>query len=264
MADYNGGGNKGGYNGPQTPRKLTHFDVKTNWLRAKPPEGAKSAPTMRFRTIGNQPRIVVKTQVPNDKDYGTISFNTDSPTFFSILKTILDVADGKLTDTYTFEYKTLWMGKQKLDAPATISEFIVGRDEKHGRVYVAVTARQRPRIQFFFGPSLSHGLLVNGEKADPKLLSEVYAKGFVEYIGPIVQQMMVDEFDETKNDVAKPPGENGFNNNGGGNNYQRGNGGGGNNYQRSNGGGNSGGGGNGGSYGNPSPSSDIDDFDDSF
>lgn len=222
------------------PYQPNFLDVMSTWVFGEPAEGATKRPQFRVKVMGNVPRLMVKTQVPNDKNNGRIDFNLDLPTFTSILHVIEEIVKGN-REKAEFQYIDDFVGGKKLDQKIVVSRLLVGRGD-NGRIYIAIIGHERPKIRFYFGPSQYHNAVVDGQE-DEKLLSEIYAMGFVGWAGPVVRQMLLEKFDPEAKNVAKMPTQQGGQGGGG---YNRGGGGG----QYNGGGSNSGGGGS------------LDDFDD--
>ncbi len=215
---------------PIAPNPL---DVMSTWMYADPVAGSNKRPNFRVKVFGNVPRLTVKTNVQDDKNNGKIDFNTDLATFAVILHKLREIAEGRDEKSYAFEYVDDFVAGKKLDKPVTLATVKIGKDRDSGKVYIAVLGYNRPKIQFFFGPSKYHAMKHgDGSEVSEAEVSAAYAVGFVKSIGPLVQQLLVTEFNPDAKNVAKAPvpGQ------GGGGGYNR-NGGGG--YNRNNGGGNS-------------------------
>jgi len=223
---------------PITP---TPLDVMSTWMFGDPVAGATKRPNLRVKVIGNVPRFVVKTNVPDDKNNGRIDFNCDLGTFSVIMNKIDELAEGG-NETYDIEFIDDFIAGKKLDKPVTIATVKVGRDRQSGKVFMAVLGYNRPKIQFFFGPSKFHNIKRgDGSELTAEELSNAYAKGFVKAYAPIVYHLLCSEFNPDAKNVAKAPSQQQGGGQGGGG-YQQNRGGGGGNYQQNRGGGNSGGG----------------------
>lgn len=237
------------------PIKPNPLDVMSTWMFADPVAGGNKRPNFRVKVIGNVPRFVVKTNVPDDRNNGRIDFNMDLPTFGAILARLDKLADGG-DDTFTFEYNDDFVGGKKLDKPVTVASVKGGRDGSTGRIYIAVLGYNRPKIQFFFGPSKFHAMKAgDGSDVSAAEVSNAYCKGFVKMYSKLVAHLLTTEFNEDGKNVAKAPGAQGGGQGGGGNYQNRGGGGG--NYQNNRG---AGGGGNAGSGGGAFK--DADNFED--
>lgn len=209
------------------PIKPTPLDVMSTWLFADPVAGGTKRPNFRLKVIGNVPRIVVKTNVPDDKNNGRIDFNTDVATFSAIMGTLARIARGETDQSYTFDYEDDFVAGKKLDRKIVLSSVKIGRDRDSGRIYIAVLSSNRPKIQFFFGPSQYHNVRRgDGSEVPAGEISSMYALAFVEGYKPIIDNLLVSEFNPDAKNVAKmPTGMGGQGGGGGGYNKQQGGGG---------------------------------------
>lgn len=210
------------------PIPLTQLDVMSNWMYADPVAGGTRRPNLRVRVMGNVPRFVVRTNVPDDKNNGRIDFHTDLATFSVIIAKLEELAKGDTTSyEWTYEDHIFNNGKRS-ETPVTISTLRIGKDREDGRVYIAVLGYNRPKIQFFFGPSRFHKFRYgDGSEITMADQSAAYAMGFVKGYAPIVHQLLVSTFDEEARNVPKPPPQQDQQ---GGGNYQQRSG----NYQQQN------------------------------
>lgn len=233
------------------PLPLNPFAVMSTWMYADPVEGATKRPNLRFDVIRNVPRITVRTNVPNDLNYGRIEFNTDLATFAAAMAYGQRLARGEdVPQEQRYVYQDDFVAGKRLDNVMTLSTLIIGREKDSGRIYIAVISsqQQRPRIRFFFGPSKYHNILNgDGSPLSPKDLSESYALGFLESAYSLVKTLLVTGFDPEARNVANPAAiQQQGQNRGGNNNYQ--------NRPQNQGSGNSGGG-----FSQPQSNSGFDD-----
>ena len=208
------------------PIKPSPTDVMSTWMYAVPKDGNKR-PNLKIQVIGNVPRIVVKTNVPEDtRENGRILWKTDLPTFAAMLYKLEELANDESDQSrYTFEYNDDYVAGQKRDKMLNISNCVIGIDKETNRIYMAITGHERPKIQFFFGPAKNHNIKINGEDAGADVMSRIYAKGFVQWVSGLVYPLLTLKFEPDAKNVAKaptgPPGQGGGYNNrgGGGGNY---------------------------------------------
>lgn len=188
--------------------QLNPFSVMSTWLHAEPVEGSQKRPNLRFNVIGNVPRISVRTNVPNDPQYGRIDFKTDLATFAAAMHYANQLATGAdVPQERRFTYEDDFLAGKKLDKPMVLSTLMIGREAESGRIYIAIISsqQQRPRIRFFFGPSKYHNILNgDGTQITPKEMSEAYAIGFLKPAEQLVYQLLVKDFDENAKNVANP------------------------------------------------------------
>jgi len=225
---------------------LQAYDLK---LTTAPTDGATRNPSLGFQVRKNNPQIVVRTQVPNDKEFGKITAQMTAPDLHALAALIERVANGPAGKKEVMKNlaRRFINGKRSDPMPDTLIH--VGKDEK-GVVWIAVQSwdKSRPLIRFPFGPTEMTQLLhEDGTNWGLDEVSQVYATGWVTIIRSIVSHVVVNEY------VEPPPRDNGqggggYNNGGnrgggggwGGNNQGGGGGGG---WNNNGGGGNSGGGG---------------------
>ncbi|ARV76734.1 hypothetical protein PHABIO_103 [Pseudomonas phage Phabio] len=235
---------------------LNIFSQMTNWLFAEPAEGAQKRPTLRFGVFGNEPRITVKTNVPNDLNHGKIDFNCDMATFFAAMSFAKALAEGTATATERkFVYQNDFVAGKKLDRIIPITTLVIGRAQD-GRMYIALLSAQasRPKIRFFFGPTKYHNITNgDGSAISAEEMSNAYALGYLQPATQFMFGLLTGvSFDPNAKGVANPANIGGGQ--GGG---QRPQGGGGGGYQQRP---QNNGGGGGGGFNKPA-SGGFDDFD---
>lgn len=206
----------------RAPIKPNPLDVMSTWIFGEPVAGATKRPNFRLKVIGNVPRFTVKTNVPDDRDHGRIDFNCDLATFTVIMNFIEALGKGTEEGTYTLEYNDhVFVNGQRSDKPVTKASIKVGKDSSTGRIFIAVLGYNRPKIQFFFGPSNYHALKAgDGSVIDEGLVSRSYAVSFARSMMELVPQLLVSEFNADAKNVAKAPTGPGGQQ-GGGNNYNQ-------------------------------------------
>jgi hypothetical protein len=183
------------------------LDVMSNWLFTDPVPGASKRPNFRVKVMGNVPRISVKTNVENDKQFGKIDFQTDLATWGTIIALALDMAEGRDdSEGYNWDYKDDFLAGKKLDREMILSTLQIGRDRESGRIYISVLSsdKSRPRIQFWFGPTKYHDIRHrDGSPLSPKKLSESFARGFLKPISELVTHLLIQTFNPDAKNVAK-------------------------------------------------------------
>ena len=186
-------------------QKFTQAHVMNNWMYAPGANGNKRA-NLKFDSYGGMPRVIVKTNVPDDQDnqYGKIEFICDAPTILSYIAAVKRYARGEYEPGHSqqFQYKSRFAGPKRFDEPVALALLVVGRT-KDGRVYTSVFSSntKRPRIPFFFGPSPeNHGMLVNNEY-DARAESEAYAAGWAELADYLVTKGL-DDLDQSSKALA--------------------------------------------------------------
>lgn len=187
----------------------------------------RDAPRLYWAIFDGNPRIVVRTQDPNDKDnnYGTIVAPMD-PIIMSVLSDIIrQAADAEPGWRQKITNKSTWHNGQKLQEPTRINDIIVGKDSE-GCVYIALHEDNRPNLRFLFGPSSFHYLIKNdGSPLSKAELSVLFAKGYanmvMQAVGTIIGYSsyagVYKEHEGEKNTSYRPSGNSGGNYSNGGN-----------------------------------------------
>lgn len=209
-------------NASQDTRKTVYL----NRLSLYSGEG-RDAPRLYWAVFDGNPRIVVRTQDPNDKDnnYGTIVAPMD-PIIMSVLSDIIrQAAEAEPGWRQKVTNKSTWHNGQKLQEPTRINDIIVGKDSE-GCVYIALHEDNRPNLRFLFGPSSFHYLIKNdGSPLGKAELSVLFAKGYanmvMQAVGTIIGYSsyagVYKEHEGERNASYRPSGNNGNNYSNGGN-----------------------------------------------
>jgi hypothetical protein len=236
------------------PRKMNALSEYKLRLVGEPVNGAKRAPTLGFSVNKNNPQIDVRTNVEGDKDYGRISAKLDTPTLFTLLALLDQMADPSTPPNtkHQIRNKAIRFINGRRSDPMLDTTIIVGRDAE-GVVFIGVTSweKERPIIKFPFRPSAMHELVDStGAPVPLAKISEYCARGWANLVAQIIPTILINEY-------VEPPPRDGAGAGGGGGN--RGGGGGyGGGGNRSGGGGGYGGGYVGGSSGGGSfPDDDL-------
>ena len=203
------------------PRKKNALDEYKLRLSARPQQGAQKPASLAFSVVKNMVHVDVYTNVPNDKDNGRIRAAMDSPTFFAMLELLQMAIESPEQMSRKIENKnfTFYQGKRS-ETPMVVSTTMIGKD-KEGRVFLAVLAKDRPNIPFYFLPSSFHHLLnQDGSPLDEGTISVIYAKGFIKLLYALVPAVLESEYVEPvprdqQGGGQRPQG-------GGGGNYQGG------------------------------------------
>lgn len=216
--------------GNRPQRRLTILDDFRMRLVGPTANGGERPAVFNITVKKNRPVLVVKTNIPGDKQFGQIPGEFDPVNFemfLDKLRNIEKIAPGAREAVRISDFPFQQGGRSKeLKLAATV---YVGR-EQDGTAYVAVVHWDQSRaiLKFPLVPSQFHSWIKSdGQPYTPAEVSLIFAPSYANMVGRIVSQVLHTEYE--------PPAPR--QNNGGGGNY----GGGGNN-----GGGNYGGGGGGG------------------
>jgi hypothetical protein len=174
-----------------TPLPKTIFDEYKLRLTAPKPDGQRKAPTLRVAVIKNNPRIDVYTELEGDRDNGRLSAPMDGSTFFALLEMVLQMADSPPDSQCKITNKVGPPQDRKV-----ISTTVIGKDTQ-GRVYISLTAPDRPRIQFIYLPSDWHVLShKDGTPYSEAELSVVYARAWVKLMMQLTPAVMAATYTE--------------------------------------------------------------------
>lgn len=174
------------------PIPKTALNVWKLKLLAPLADGQTRNATLSVGVIRNNPRIDVFTQVPNDKDNGRISAPMDSPTMYALLEYIYEIADGPNDSRIAISN---FQGRPS--EKVKISTTIIGKD-KEGKVYISVTADNRPKIKFVFAPSEYHVFSEkDGTPISEAKLSCIYAKTWAKLFHGLVINVLSDFYEDT-------------------------------------------------------------------
>lgn len=179
---------------PSTPAKQNVLSESKLKLTAAPQQGSKKKPTLAVKVYQNNPRLEVRTNVPNDRDFGRITAALDSFTFFGLLDLIDKVSKGASDTKYVLNNQSTYINGQKVDQPQVATRVVVGKD-KEGITYLAVTAKDRPMIKFNLMPSEWHFLNgPDGQAANVELVSQAWAAGWCNVMKQLVPTVLTTEF----------------------------------------------------------------------
>ncbi len=176
-------------NGNKFPTRVKTVldDPKLKLSSDKLPNG-ESRPNLQVYWTGNNPRIDVRTNVPNDKGNGLIRAAIDVVVFNVFLDHIIKLCDPSEPPgrQYCVENKAyLYPGGVKSKEPVHVSTLIAGKD-KEGRIYLSLISTQEgvSKVLFRFGaggPFVYHILTARGpgEQLTPADVSIAYARAWV-------------------------------------------------------------------------------------
>lgn len=226
--------NQQGGNRPQ--RKLTILDDFRMRLVGPVANGGERPTTLVCTAKKNRPVIVVKTNIPGDKQFGQIQAEWPDAHSFDAFLDDLENADkiepGKRIASRISDYPFQQGGRSKeLKLSATA---YVGR-EADGTVYIAVVSwdQSRATIKFPVRPSqFLNWIDQDGQPMNEAKASVRFARSYARTVRNIMTQVLIAEYEP-----PAPRPQNG----GGGGGYGGGNGGGGYQNNRGNGGGGGGG-----------------------
>lgn len=178
------------------PREKTLLDEYTLRLVAEPEDsamerfGRKQNPTFAVGVRkGGKVAFTVYTNVKEDKNNGKIEANMSLYDFNAVLAAIQELADGKIPEKrhIPFENKRpVFKDGKPSDTLFTESTTIVGLD-KDDAIFIALSAKSRPSIRFYFLPDGHRNLAYTDGTPVPKsVITRLYAKGILETLRQLV------------------------------------------------------------------------------
>ena len=175
------------YDRPKNVFDLDKFRLYGNQL----PDGT-SQPTLIFNLINGNPRFKVFTNSPSDKNDGLIAFHMDPITFNVFLLEMKDLIDGKTKSVRISYNDYTFFNRQRSENIVEISMIIVEKDEGTGMYFIALVAKDRPKIRFFFRSPIYHKI----HKEDGTQIDEVddsfkYMRAYYETLKTLIAPAMV-------------------------------------------------------------------------
>lgn len=216
-------------------RKKNALDNSKLRLSAPSPVAQGKYASLSVIFDNNNPRFVVYTGEESDRsnNYGKIEARLDLSVFSAFVVLLRNVAQPSTPNGHKDKLDNLnfiYPGGKRSEAPVVVSELQVGKDKETGEIWMAVVAKDRPRIQFKFGPPPMHKNWVHGtgEPFSAGELSAIFAQGYANLIERMVAHLAVTEWVDPAIARAEKEAKQGG---------QRSGGGGGGGYNRSQGGG---------------------------
>lgn len=224
----------------QNQRPDTILDDPALALKAKRQDGMEGEPTLRPAYYENNPRLVVKTKVPNDKNNGKIEAALSNHAFFSVLRALEAVANSKEPCQIFMDNKGHRFIDKKRDPNPSIMSCIKLEKNQEGVVSICISAgKNRPLIEFPFLDTTYHQFRDSNGSMGVSTASRLYCLGWIdvmrEYMGKVIDRHYKRPAWMDRNNQGGGNGggwNNNRNNNGGNQNW---------NNNRNNGGGNGGG-----------------------
>ncbi|EOC8614110.1 hypothetical protein ACI5OW_003247 [Salmonella enterica subsp. enterica serovar Schwarzengrund] len=191
-------------------------------------EGGNSVPSLKISVAKNQPRITVYTGRKDQQGRAeSIWARMSSYAFYNLLAILEQVAKGKPGQRFAMKNEKVIDDRNNPGKKKQITESTtwVGKNDD-GSVYIAVTAYQKPNIQFVFKPPRFHALVdESGQPLQIGVVSPLCALEFVRIHRAVLPSILATNFDGESRSVSNG-GNNSYNrnNNNGGGNRNAGNG----------------------------------------
>lgn len=187
-----------------TPRVKNAFDIAKLKLVADTPNAQGSKSTLQLTLINNNPRFIVYTNDPAEKDdktknFGKITANLDQvvlATYWQLLKDAINSPIGQKV-RFAIENKGhKYFGKERSAEPVVLNTLWVGKDED-GKIWTLISEKGRPQIRFDFVLPSYHRIL-NGDGTQLSVADEsrMVANGWMELMGRLMVVMMADNYVE--------------------------------------------------------------------
>lgn len=221
----------------QNRKPDTILDDPALALKARKQDGMEGEPTLRPGYYENNPRLIVKTKVPNDKNNGKIEAALSNRAFFSVMRALEAVANSNEPCVIMMDNKGHRFVDKKRDPNPSIMSSIKLEKNNEGVVSICISAgKHRPLIEFPFLDDTYHQFRDANGSMNVKTASRLYALAWVdvmrEYMGKVIERhykrpAWMDRNQQGGNWGGNRGGQQGGGN-WGGNNNNRGNQGGGN------------------------------------
>lgn len=159
----------------------TIFDDPALALKAKRQEGMEGEPTLRPGFYENNPRLIVKTKVPNDKNFGTIDAKMSNRAFFALLRAIEELAKSDKPGVFFMDNKGHRFIEKRRDPNPSIMSCTKVEKNAEGIISICISAgKNRPLIEFPFIDCDYHNFRDANGPMPPSTASRYYALGWVE------------------------------------------------------------------------------------
>lgn len=177
----------------QNRRPETILDDPALALKAKKQDGMEGEPTLRPSYYENNPRLVVKTKVPNDKNNGKIEAALSNRAFFSVMRAVELVAGSKEPCQVFLDNKGHRFVDKKRDPNPSIMSCIKIEKNNEGVISICISAgKNRPLIEFPFLDCTYHQFRDGNGPMGVAIASRIYALAWVdvmrEYMGKVIDR----------------------------------------------------------------------------
>ena len=153
-------------------------------LRGRKLEGADKAPTLRVDIFENNPRLRVKTNLPNDRNNGYIDAAMTSMGFYSVLESLRIVADsnGPYSIVLGLDGHPFINGQRAKEKLPVASIKLEKYDD--GRITIVVSGgNKRPVIDFdVILDDYHHFRDGNGQPMDKRLAYQISTRAYIEML----------------------------------------------------------------------------------
>lgn len=164
------------------PRAETIFDDPSLALKAARTGDMEGEPTLRPAVFENNPRLVVKTKVPNDRNNGKIEAAMSGRAWGSFLRELEMLANNPAPDKVFLDNKGHRFVDKKRDPNPSLMSCICIEKADNGVITLTISAgKNRPLIPFPFLDCTYHQWReANGQAMTLARSSQLYALGWVD------------------------------------------------------------------------------------
>ena len=160
------------------------------------PEG-NSSPVFLLHLINGNPRFKVFTNCPTDRNGGKIEFKMDAIIFNLFLSGMKKIIDGGTEPVSLTHEDYVFYDKQRSENPVELARLVVDYDSEEEKYFIAILAKNRPKIKFYFRTPIRHNIyLKGGDRVDSKTDSLAYMTAYYDIlnqlIGPAVLKYSAD------------------------------------------------------------------------
>lgn len=183
-------------------RPRQEFKDLAMWrMYADAPDAPGLRSSLRWGTLGANPRITVSTNVPADKTnkFGLISAAFNPETFMILLQSLEDIAKGENGQKMKFDcLTTILKDDGSRSEPFLNSEVLIGKDDS-GLVWISVLSKDRPKIRFIFTVSDFHKIYKSGgvpiNESEASVLQATAVARSLRHIFSNLTSALADKFD---------------------------------------------------------------------
>lgn len=178
---------------PQRPDTI--LDEPSLALKAKRQDGMEGEPTLRPAYYENNPRLVVKTKVPNDRNNGKIEAAFNNRAFFAFLRAVEAVANHKEPTSIMMDNKGHRFVEKKRDPNPSIMSTIKIEKNAEGIITICISAgKNRPLIEFPFLDETYHNFRDANGPMPVSVASRLYCLGWVDTVRSYVTEVLADNY----------------------------------------------------------------------
>ncbi len=169
----------------------TILDDPSLSLKAKREDGMEGEPTLRPSYYENNPRLVVKTKVPNDKNFGTIDAKLSNRAFYSVLRALEYVAESSSPLVIFLDNKGHRFIDKKRDPNPSIMSCIKLEKNQEGVISICISAgKNRPLIEFPFLDCAYHNFRDGSGSMPVGMASKFYALGWIDVMREFLPKVL--------------------------------------------------------------------------